>query len=454
MKYFFRSTLLFALAIVCVVSLSVPISGQTQISPRPLSSLRLNPEQLEAAIDRGDLADAVLQLEQGWKVQLDEYYLRVANTQILSTDQIAQSLIQSNELSGERSALVYAISLNQHLEVILLLPNGQLIHHREPAATLETIAETTNELWAGFADRRSSPQEYLPAAQQLYQWIIAPLESELQNQQIDNLIFCLGRGLRSVPMAALHDGNQFLIEKYSASLIPAFNLLDRRPTRLSELRVLAMGASEFERETPLPAVPFELAAIARLWQAEVLLNEQFTVAKLREQRSTYPFGIVHLATHAAFNSRSILNSYIQFWDRPLLLTQLRELQLLQPVVQLLVLSACRTALGDTSAELGFAGLAVQSGAKAALASLWSVSDASSAILMIDFYQNLKIVPAKAAALQQTQIAMLQGRLNLENSLIQQTICDIPVPPNFENLGNENLSHPFYWAGFTIIGNPW
>jgi len=454
MKYFFRSTLLFALAIVCVVSLSVPISGQTQISPRPLSSLRLNPEQLEAAIDRGDLADAVLQLEQGWKVQLDEYYLRVANTQILSTDQIAQSLIQSNELSGERSALVYAISLNQHLEVILLLPNGQLIHHREPAATLETIAETTNELWAGFADRRSSPQEYLPAAQQLYQWIIAPLESELQNQQIDNLIFCLGRGLRSVPMAALHDGNQFLIEKYSASLIPAFNLLDRRPTRLSELRVLAMGASEFERETPLPAVPFELAAIARLWQAEVLLNEQFTVAKLREQRSTYPFGIVHLATHAAFNSRSVLNSYIQFWDRPLLLTQLRELQLLQPVVQLLVLSACRTALGDTSAELGFAGLAVQSGAKAALASLWSVSDASSAILMIDFYQNLKIVPAKAAALQQTQIAMLQGRLNLENSLIQQTIRDIPVPPNFENLGNENLSHPFYWAGFTIIGNPW
>jgi len=454
MKYFFRSTLLFALAIVCVVSLSVPISGQTQISPRPLSSLRLNPEQLEAAIDRGDLADAVLQLEQGWKVQLDEYYLRVANTQILSTDQIAQSLIQSNELSGERSALVYAISLNQQLEVILLLPNGQLIHHREPAATLETIAETTNELWAGFADRRSSPQEYLPAAQQLYQWIIAPLESELQNQQIDNLIFCLGRGLRSVPMAALHDGNQFLIEKYSASLIPAFNLLDRRPTRLSELRVLAMGASEFERETPLPAVPFELAAIARLWQAEVLLNEQFTVAKLREQRSTYPFGIVHLATHAAFNSRSILNSYIQFWDRPLLLTQLRELQLLQPVVQLLVLSACRTALGDTSAELGFAGLAVQSGAKAALASLWSVSDASSAILMIDFYQNLKIVPAKAAALQQTQIAMLQGRLNLENSLIQQTICDIPVPPNFENLGNENLSHPFYWAGFTMIGNPW
>lgn len=454
MKYFFRSTLLFALAIVCVVSLSVPISGQTQISPRPLSSLRLNPEQLEAAIDRGDLADAVLQLEQGWKVQLDEYYLRVANTQILSTDQIAQSLIQSNELSGERSALVYAISLNQQLEVILLLPNGQLIHHREPAATLETIAETTNELWAGFADRRSSPQEYLPAAQQLYQWIIAPLESELQNQQIDNLIFCLGRGLRSVPMAALHDGNQFLIEKYSASLIPAFNLLDRRPTRLSELRVLAMGASEFERETPLPAVPFELAAIARLWQAEVLLNEQFTVAKLREQRSAYPFGIVHLATHAAFNSRSVLNSYIQFWDRPLLLTQLRELQLLQPVVQLLVLSACRTALGDTSAELGFAGLAVQSGAKAALASLWSVSDASSAILMIDFYQNLKIVPAKAAALQQTQIAMLQGRLNLENSLIQQTIRDIPVPPNFENLGNENLSHPFYWAGFTIIGNPW
>ncbi|MBD2088596.1 CHAT domain-containing protein [Microcoleus sp. FACHB-1515] len=454
MKYFFRSNLLFALAIVFVVLLSLPLSGQTQTIPRPLSSLRVNPEQLEAAIDRGDLADAVLQLEQGWKVQLDEYYLRVVNTQLLSTDQIAQSLRQSDELSGKRSALVYAISLAEQLEVILLLPDGQLIHHREQAATLEAIVETTNELWAGFADRRSAPQEYLPAAQQLYRWMIAPLESELQNQQIDNLIFCLGAGLRSVPMAALHDGNQFLIEKYSTSLIPAFNLLDRRPTRLSELRVLAMGASEFERETPLPAVPLELAAIARLWQAEVFLNEQFTVAKLREQRSTYPFGIVHLATHAAFNSRSIINSYIQFWDRPLLLTHLRELQLLQPVVQLLVLSACRTALGDASAELGFAGLAVQSGAKAALASLWSVSDASSAILMIDFYQNLKTVSSKAEALRQTQIAMLQGQLNLDNSFIQQTIRDLPTPPNFMNLENENLLHPFYWAGFTMIGNPW
>lgn len=453
MKHYLRSSLLFIFAIGCVVLLSLPLRGQAQTSPRPLSSLRLNAEQLVAAIDRGDLANAVQQLEQGWKVQLDEYYLRVVDRQLLSTDQIAQGLRQSDQLGGKRSALVYAISLAEQLEVILLLPNGQLFHHRGQAATLAAITRTTNELWAAFADQRSSPQEYLPAAQQLYQWIIAPIESELQNQQVNNLIFCLGTGLRSIPMAALHDGNQFLVEKYSTSLIPAFTLLDRRPTRLTDLRVLAMGASEFERESPLPAVPLELSAIARLWQTEVLLNEQFTVAKLREQRSIYPFGIVHLATHAAFKSGSVLNSYIQFWDRPLILTHLRELELLQPVVQLLVLSACRTALGDTSAELGFAGLSVQSGAKATLASLWSISDASSAVFMIDFYQNLK-TSSKAEALQRTQIAMLKERLNLESPLVQQTIRDIPVPPDLLDLVNENLSHPFYWAAFTMIGNPW
>ncbi|NJL22117.1 MAG: CHAT domain-containing protein [Leptolyngbyaceae cyanobacterium SM1_3_5] len=130
-------------------------------------------------------------------------------------------------------------------------------------------------------------------------------------------------------------------------------------------------------------MPIELGAIAQLWPTEVRLNEQFTVGQLRQQRSIYPYGIVHLATHAAFEPGAVQNSYIRFWDRPLRLDRLRDLQLLQPVVQLLVLSACRTALGDPNVELGFAGLAVQSGAKAAVASWWSISDAATLVMMID-----------------------------------------------------------------------
>lgn len=452
MKYPLRSILLFVLVIGCVVLFSLPIWGQ--LTPTPLSALRLDPQRFKATLDRGEVADAVQQLEQGWKVQLDEYYQRSIRTQLLPASQIAQSLTQSAKLTGQRSALVYAISVPDQLEVILLLPNGQLIHHRETAATPDVIEQVTGNFRRGLVNVNAQPDEYLPAAQQLYQWLIAPLEAELQDQQIDNLIFCLGRGLRGAPMAALHDGSKFLIETYGVSLIPAFNLLDRHPARLAGVRVLAMGASEFQQEASLPAVPIELAAIARLWQTEVLLNEQFTVAQLQEQRSVYPFGIVHLATHASFEPGSVRNSYIQFWDRSLRLSQLRELDLLQPIVQLLVLSACRTAIGDASAELGFAGLAVQSGAKAALASLWQISDVATLVAMIDFYENLKTAPIKVEAFRQTQLAMLQNRLHLQSPSIQQAIGEIEVLESVEESIDDDLSHPYYWAGFTMIGNPW
>ncbi|NJN86295.1 MAG: CHAT domain-containing protein [Leptolyngbyaceae cyanobacterium SL_7_1] len=215
-----------------------------------------------------------------------------------------------------------------------------------------------------------------------------------------------------------------------------------------------MGASEFQQEIPLPAVPVELAAIAQIWQTQVLLNEEFTIAQLREHRSTYPYGIVHLATHANFAPGSVDDSYIQFWNRSLRLTQLRELGLLRPVVQLLVLSACRTALGDANAELGFAGIAVQSGAKAALASLWAISDAATVVTMADFYRNLSHSVIKTEALRQTQLAMLHQQLHLDSPSIQQIIRGIDVPDSLGRSISSDLSHPYYWAGFTMIGNPW
>jgi len=119
-----------------------------------------------------------------------------------------------------------------------------------------------------------------------------------------------------------------------------------------------------------------------------------------------------------------------------------------------VLSACRTALGDANAELGFAGLAVQSGAKAALASLWAVSDAATVVTMVDFYKNLQESPIKVEALRQTQLAMLHDQLHLESPSIQQVIRGIEIPASVENSISRDLSHPYYWAGFTMIGNPW
>jgi len=435
-----------------------PLQAQTNDSTppdtRPISALRLNPQQLKASLDEGNIAEAIVQLEEGWRLQLNEYYGRHFRTEILPPEQIAQSLRQNAQLTGQQSALVYVVAIPNQLEVILVLPNGQLAHHRVTEANPAVVAEKIQQFRRGVTNVLSDPDDYLPAAQQLHEWIIEPLVPALEEQGIDQLIFCLGGRFRSTPMAALHDGQQFLIEQYSVGIIPAFNLLDRRPSTLSSAQVLAMGASEFDSHNPLPAVPTELTAIEQLWPAEVELNQQFTVENLRDKRSRQPFSIIHLATHADFAPGSVKESYIQFWDRRLWLDQLRELNLQSPPVDLLVLSACRTAMGDTHAELGFAGLAVQSGAKAALASLWAISDVGTVIFMTGFYQNLKATPTKGDALRQTQLALISDRLTLDDPVIQQAIQDSNVPSDVMNLGSVDLSHPYFWSGFTLIGNPW
>ncbi len=136
------------------------------------------------------------------------------------------------------------------------------------------------------------------------------------------------------------------------------------------------------------------------------------------------------------------------------LDQLRQLKLNDPPVELLVLSACRTALGDEEAELGFAGLAVLAGVKSALGSLWYVSDEGTVGLMTTFYQELKIAPIKAEALRRAQLAMLSGKVRIEGDQLVTESLRLPLPPELTDLGDKILSHPYYWSGFTLIGNPW
>jgi CHAT domain-containing protein len=300
------------------------------------------------------------------------------------------------------------------------------------------------------------PKAYLASAQQLYQWIIAPLEPDLKALGIDTLIFCMDAGLRTIPMAALHDGKQFLVENYSIGSIPSVSLTNTRYNPVKDAQVLAMGASKFQQLPPLPAVPVELDVITQqLWKGKSFLNEGFTLNNLKSQRQ--PFGIIHLATHADFQPGDASNSYIQLWDSQLKMNQLRQMRWNQPPqVELLVLSACRTAVGDVEAELGFGGLAVQAGVKSALASLWYVSDGGTLALMSEFYRQLSQpdVTIKAEALRRAQIAMLRGQLRLEEGELRGPGFrgSIPLPPELE--GNQDFSHPYYWAAFTMIGSPW
>lgn len=191
-----------------------------------------------------------------------------------------------------------------------------------------------------------------------------------------------------------------------------------------------------------------------LWRGQSFLNKAFTLSNLRNARTQGTFGILHLATHAEYEPGNPNNSYIQLWDGKLRLDQLRQLGLNKPPLELLVLSACRTALGDEEVELGFAGLAAQAGVKTVLGSLWSVSDEGTLGLITQFYDELRHAPIKAEALRRTQLAMLKGEVRSQNGELVTSQGSFPLPPELAQLGDKNFTHPYYWSAFTMVGNPW
>ncbi len=301
---------------------------------------------------------------------------------------------------------------------------------------------------------------YEKPAEQFYQWLIAPLKEALSKQQINNLVFVMDEGLRSLPLATLRNpetGKHIIEENYSIGLTPSMSLTDTRRIDISQAPVLGMGAEEFPgtKLDRLPAVPVELRTITQSQRAESTpyLNEDFTVDNLKSQRGEQQFGIIHLATHADFKSGTSKNSYVQFYDKRITLDKIPELKLNE---SLLVLSACRTALGDKEAELGFAGLARQAGVKSVLASLWKVNDVGTLGLMTQFYQQLQseAAPIRAEALKQAQLAMLSGQVKIEDDRLKVPGWKdgLLLPPEIAD--SKDLSHPSYWSGFTVVGNPW
>ncbi|MEQ8758113.1 MAG: CHAT domain-containing protein [Coleofasciculus sp. G1-WW12-02] len=403
-----------------------------------------------------------------------ETYLELKDISILTLADARETLHRIEQATGAKPALIYAIFVpttiasqdsqsstdaspsrnNDQLEVILVTANGQLIRRTIPGATREKVMDTANELRRAVTDTHI-PRPYESYAQQLYQWLIAPLETELKTQEINNLAFIMDQGLRSLPLAVLHDGEKFIIEQYSIGFMPSLSLTDTRYRDVRNLQVLAMGASQFTDQNPLPAVPTELSAIAtQLWQGESFLNETFTAANLKTARASHPFGIIHLATHGEFKPGKPNSSYIQFWDSKLKLSDIRQLGLHDPTVELMVLSACRTALGDEEAELGFTGLAVQAGVKSALGSLWYVSDEGTLGLMINFYEQLQQASLKSEALRQAQLAMTRGQVRLEGGYLITPTRRIALPPELANLPDKELTHPYYWSAFTLVGSPW
>jgi len=431
-----------------VKAVTPPVKSNTLPLPR------LQPELIKKFLDNKNINSAIIHIEQGWKQQYEEYIQkRLPSNQVFEVKKISQTLDQVSQRVNKKSALIYAITTPNHLDLILISPNISPIHKRIAGGKKDVLISLINQFRSDVVNPVSQRSKYQSSGKKIYDLLIAPVEAELRKQGVDTLIFCLGGGLRTVPLAAIYDGEKFLVEKYSLAIIPAFNLLDFQPTNITNTQVLAMGASEFKNLEPLPAVPLEISnIITKNWKGKALLNQDFTLKNLKRERAIYPFGIVHLATHAELSPGSVKQSYIQFWDTQVRLDELKTLELDKPPVQLLVLSACRTALGNSQAELGFAGLAVQSGAKAALASLWSVDDSGTLALMTQFYEQLKANPVKSEALRQAQIAMLKQQVSLPDNPVIGRSDSLAL--QVTNLDSQELSHPYYWSGFTLIGNPW
>jgi CHAT domain-containing protein len=390
--------------------------------------------------------------------QVGSYINEETRRDLQSFTAIQERIRALDRQTGKKPAIIYAFARPEQLDLIVVPPRGIPIHKSIPAAKRETLMQVVANLRSELLNPlKINTQTYLRPSQQLYQWIIAPLEADLKAQGIDTLLFTMDAGLRTIPLAVLHDGSQFLVEKYSIALIPSVNLTDTNYESVKNAEVLAMGASQFTNNQPLLAVPAELNAIASEWKGESFLNQTFTLNNLRSQRRAQAYRIIHLATHGEFKSGAPSNSYIQLSDTRLTLDRVRELGWNQPPkVELLVLSACRTAVGDNGVELGFAGLAVQAGVKSVVASLWYVSDEGTLGLMAEFYHHLKVAPIKAEALRQAQIAMIKGQVRIENGrlILSNLNKELELPPELAKLGNENLSHPYYWSAFTMIGSPW
>ncbi|NJN22123.1 MAG: CHAT domain-containing protein [Leptolyngbya sp. RL_3_1] len=341
------------------------------------------------------------------------------------------------------------------LELILITPEAPPVRLRLPDVRRDQFMAMARTFRNEVADpSKIRTTSYLPSSQQLYDWMLRPLERELAAQNINNLSFVLDAGLRGTPLAALHDGSGFIIERFSIGLMPSFSLTDTRYRDVRDMTLLAAGAAEFEAQVPLPAVPIELNTIvASLWPGTLLLNQDFTPENVRRERQQRPFGIIHLATHGEFRPGAAANSYIQFWQEQVQLDDIRELGWADPTVELVVLSACRLAVGDEQAELGFAGMAVQSGVKSVLASLWTVDDTGTMGLMLEFYQQLQSAPIKAEAIRRAQLHLLNQQVRLTQGEVIWTGGSVELPPDF-GAGSKQFSHPYFWSAFTLVGNPW
>lgn len=369
---------------------------------------------------RRDLEQARSTIEELRASELDDYFQDECVSRLRALERPIDRL-------GSRTAALYPIVFADRIVLLLSLPD-RLTQTSIPIKR-EVLTDRVDTM-RRFLEKRTT-HEYLDMAQALHDLLIAPLEPLLASANIDTLVFVPDGPLRTIPLAALHDGRDFLIDRYAVATVPGLSLLDPRPVSDIQISPLLNGLTQPVADFPaLPHVEEELSIISNLFGGKVLRDEGFILPELRRSLAATPYNVVHIASHGQFSGNRD-ETFLLAYDGRLDLDRLEEFLSLsrfrdQPV-ELLTLSACRTAAGDDRAALGMAGIAVKAGARSALATLWFINDEASALLVADFYQQLGMTGglSKAKALQAAQ-------RSIKSDL--------------------RYRHPAYWAPFLLIGN--
>ncbi|MGB3294727.1 MAG: CHAT domain-containing protein [Phormidesmis sp.] len=397
---------------------SAQFSFTTRVEPvyRQLVALLLPAEGQPANPE--DLIRAQAVIESLRLAELDNYFQQACiDIQPVSIDQV-----------DPRAAIAYTIVLEDRLSVILRLPN-QPLQHFSTEVPASAVSEITTQLRQQLVIR--SRRQYLPLAQQVYQWLIAPAREAIDSSVVDTIVFVLDGPLQNVPMASLHDGKHFLIEDYSVALMVGLKLLNPHPWEPSNLSVLVAGLTESRLGLlPLPYVAQEVEQItAAVKHTTVLLNQDFTEATLPNKIKSARYPIVHIATHGQFGSTPE-ETYLVAWDKRIDIEEIAQMlqadRTQRSAIELLILSACETASGDQRATLGLAGVTVKAGARSTLATLWAINDEATAHFIGQFYQQITQVGAtRASALRAAQLEMIKDL---------------------------KYQHPIDWAPYVLLGS--
>jgi len=432
--------------------------------------LEQSEEETDAHISQNLLKEAQRAVEAIKQSQLSDYF----------KDPCIDALSQQIESLSSGTAVIYPIIFPDRLE--LLADIGGTLYRRTSSIKKEKVEQTITLLASNLRNRLF----YKKTGQDVYSWLIDPFESLFEKQQVDTLIFVPDGVFRMLPIAALNDGENFLIEKYAVATEPGLSLLDPKPLPRGDMKTLLAGMSEpgpvvlnlpkklwdtlcqtslrtkdrgirglsIKKDQPkdsdnssdasltqgnaaahvkqilaLPGVDKEIEDLSQRLPNHVLMNKGFLLESFSGELREQNYRIIHIASHGFFGGspeENFIMTYDKLLDMNHLENYIKQKQLAEKPVELITLSACQTAEGDDRSPLGLAGVALKSGARSVIGSLWPVSDQATQQLLSEFYQNLKDEKvSKAQALQQAQIKLIK---------------------------NDNFKHPFYWSAFILVGN--